>query len=232
MLKYDNREVLYSIHLFKTAGNSLHSILKKWFGRGFIHHKYDPKSQSVVKKKTNRRSLLGRQIPVCIHGHFPMHADKGIQDIYPDFKQCITFLREPVELQISAYFFNKKLFDSGQLYYHGEIMKEFPYGELDSFIENTPSYLLADIPWKLDHSNFVDIINENFVHIGLADYFDQSISVLSKKLSKRFPSKIPIKNRTDREYSASQRSKNIFREKNKLEYEIYEYVKSINNLQP
>ena len=230
MLVYNDNQALYSIHLFKTAGNSFHIILKDWFGRGCLHHKYNPRYKSVARLKTEKRNFMGKKIPVCIHGHFPVHSNFGLRDIYPEFQQCITFLREPLDLQISAFCFSRKLFEQGKLFHNGAKVEQFPYKDLDTFLETQPSCMLIDLPWSLTEENYQEIIHSNFVHIGLTDYFKKSIEILADKLNKEPPSQYPVKNATIRRYQASKQSMEIFIEKHKLEYEIYDYIKSINDI--
>ena len=85
MQTYSSKQPLYSIHLFKTAGLTLQHILHKWFKRGFIHQEYKPSDMSVQTHDLTRRDFFFKQVPVCVHGHFPRSVGMGIEEIYPNF---------------------------------------------------------------------------------------------------------------------------------------------------
>lgn len=228
MKKYNSRKPLYSIHNFKTAGSSFSYILYEWFGKGFIHHKYIPKEKGIDIAKPERSNAIGIPIPVCVHGHFPNNVDLGLSKIYPDFTQCIIFLRNPLELQISAYHFALKLFENDELYHERKKVNEFPYNDLNHFLENKSS-LLNDMPWQLTQENYKERFEEYFVYVGITEYFKQSVYQLSDILKKPKPREIPKENVTYRRFQASPSSIKKFEENNALEYEIYDYILSQNN---
>lgn len=103
------QEVVISVHIPKTGGTSFRRILEDTY-RDAILEDYDwltrPKafSGSTLDASDDeiRDALKGIR---CIHGHFAAQKYKRLQEIDGIRPIFITWLRDPVERAISAYYF-------------------------------------------------------------------------------------------------------------------------------
>ena len=101
MKNYNRNETLISIHIPKTGGTSLRKILRKWFGEKLFLHYFNEKDCSMPVKYEFASGI-------CIHGHFNSRRGFGINDYYPQATQFITFLRDPFDILISRFFYEKE----------------------------------------------------------------------------------------------------------------------------
>ncbi|MDO5641765.1 MAG: sulfotransferase family 2 domain-containing protein [Paracoccus sp. (in: a-proteobacteria)] len=104
------QDIVISVHIPKTGGTSFREILGDTFGQA-VFEDYDWLERPAVLSGTTlddadegdiRAALKGVR---CIHGHFPAAKYdrlRRIDGIRPIF---ITWLRDPVERAISAYYF-------------------------------------------------------------------------------------------------------------------------------
>ncbi|MEP2770525.1 MAG: hypothetical protein ABJH05_00145 [Fulvivirga sp.] len=224
MKNYDPKNILISQHIPKCGGSSFDNILRKWFGLGFFTHYYNHKRQKPAKR-IPFVNWFSNFKPVCVHGHFDKEKDgKGIFDYYPETTQIITFLRDPLEVQLSMYFYMRKLISEGSLYWQGEQIKEMKYGgDIDAWVEQRPLYMLRFLPEGINSSNYKEILQKYFVHIGIVEEFQQSVDVLAKKLGKQSV-EVPLENTTKRDLNPSNASVKVFEENHKLEYNIYNFA--------
>ena len=102
MREYESREPLIFIHIPRCAGTSINSLLKKWFKENYFRHGF--KKQSPWYRINPYELRPG----VCISGHFSSPRDRGVHQLYPEVNQFITFLRDPIEIVLSNYFFWKR----------------------------------------------------------------------------------------------------------------------------
>lgn len=94
---YNSKEPLISLHIPKTGGTSLRTILLRWFPNGqFLEH-YP--NNGLLPLRHDCRG------PVCIHGHFNSTRGFGVAEYYPHASQFITFLRDPFNRICSLCFF-------------------------------------------------------------------------------------------------------------------------------
>lgn len=224
MKHYNPKQILISQHIPKCGGSSFDNILRKWFGYGFFTHYYNHKRQKPAKRIPFVR-LIKNIKPVCVHGHFDKEKDgKGIFEYYPETTQMITFLRDPLEVQLSMYFYMRKLIKEGALFWQGKQITEMKYGgDIDAWVEQRPLYILRFLPEGINSTNYKEILQKYFVHIGIVEEFQQSVKVLAKKLGKPCI-EVPLENVTNRDLKPSNTSVKVFEEKHKLEYNIYNFA--------
>lgn len=231
MLEYDSKSSLISLHIPKSGGTSFDNVLKEWFGLGFHRHYYNHiKEQPPHKVRLG--TALQKIVPLCIHGHFDAEIDKGdVFQYYPDAKQFISIYRNPLELQLSYYFYQQKLIKEGASFWAGKKMEtgSFLGKDIDEHLEEKSAYnwLGRFIPWDLTLENYKQVIDKNFIHIGITEDLQQSVTIFAEKLNKK-PIHISIENTAFRTERPSESSIKKFKEKHALEYAFYEYVCLLN----
>lgn len=221
MKKYNPSVPLAFIHIPKTAGTSVLNIFKSWFEEKLIHN------YVIEKSNTHPNIDLQNDNNICFAGHFNRNRNRGIEQLYPDIDQYVTFLRDPFEAHLSNYFYVKKLEKEGKAFWNGKI---HPIVEqklsLSDYLEKYKySCYLHFLPKDISKSNFIEILNKKYIFIGLAEDINKSIEILAKKLNKQFipPPSLNISKRE--EIENIDKYKKIFIKNNCLEYLIYNYVK-------
>lgn len=225
-MEYDRKKALISIHVPKCGGTSFNVGLKQWFGDRCFFHYFDERNKIMPKKVNLRSRYTGLpKRDLCIHGHFTRDRGYGIEDYYPKSKQFITFLRDPVEVQISLFFFLNKQEKAGSNFKDG---KEFKAPkDIDEFLETTRPYFKDYLPEGIDKGDLKTNVEKQFVHIGVVENYQRSIDLLADKLGKpRFT--IDHRNKSDRFLTPSNSSIEIFKSKSKFEYSIYNLALEMN----
>ncbi len=174
--------------------------------------------------------LRRRKKRECVHGHFDPNRDGGdLFQFYPQASQFITFLRDPLEMQLSLFFYLKKMVESGNMYWGGKKVTRMEYdGDIDRWVEERGCYMLGFMPMKFNLENYKQLIDTHFVHIGVTENMQRSIDLLAKKLSFR-TIKVSFENATPRHTYPSDSSIKKFKARHELEYQIYNYAVALNN---
>lgn len=219
MIKYNKNKPLIFIHIPKCAGTSVDSVLKKWFRKNFLRHGF------IKQNKWYRSTPYDLRPGICISGHFSRRRNGGVQFLYPEVDQFITFLREPFEAQLSQYFFWKKkrrktLIDQGIL----KEGSEEDFKNVNDFMDKrNKSFLLNFTPCEVTIDNFKEVFNKYYVYIGVVEDIQTSMDVLANKL--HFPpQKIGRFNPSERNEKVPDELKEEFIKNNQLEYHIYNYI--------
>ena len=136
MKSYDPEVPLYSIHIPKCGGTSFRKALEGWFGERFFIHYFQAADAPPERIEVRPGS--------CVHGHFNRKKGFGLLDYYPDARQVITVLRDPLETAVSNYFFWKDKARARQLRL-GLIAEgsDHDYRDIDDFFRKRP---LSHIP--------------------------------------------------------------------------------------
>lgn len=100
--RYNDSLPVISFHVPKTAGKSLEKILASWFAKEYLRHVFDRR----LNRMPIRHQLLPRS---CIHGHFVPGMEMGIEQYYPEARQWITFIRDPITIVTSLYYYQMKV---------------------------------------------------------------------------------------------------------------------------
>lgn len=217
MKKYNPVKALISLHIPKCGGQSVRRVLKTWFGENLYFHYFK-----------NYRELPPRhelRPAVCIHGHFNKTKGFGTEDYYPGIDQFITFLRDPLEIVISNYFFWKrkareKQIRTGFL----EEGDEHDYRDIEDFFNKRPlSHIPNFLPGYLTRHNFREVFAEKFVYIGVVEEMKTSLKKLAKKLGFKLEEEVWI-NKSQRDEEVSGKTREKFIENNTFVYEIYDYA--------
>ncbi len=176
MIPYDSSKTLISIHIPKCGGQSLTQVLKHWYGDNFFKH-YQPTGGPPPKK-------LPLRPEVCIHGHFQSTAGLGVKDYYPEAEQFITFLRDPLDIHISNYFFWKNKARPKQIK-HGLLKEGDPhdYRDIHDFFRMRPkSHIYKYMPCPVSKDNCRRIFKKKYVCIGFVEDMQKSIDRLADRL--------------------------------------------------
>jgi len=218
MIKYNPVKPLISLHIPKCGGQSLRRVLKTWFSEHLYFHYY--KDYSVLPPKYELKPGM------CIHGHFNHTRGFGVDDYYPKADQFITFLRDPLEIVISNYFFWKKKAREKQI--RTGFLKEGDandYRDIEDFFAKRPeSHIPNFLPGYLTKQNYKDIFEEKFVYIGVVEDMPTSLKKLGRKLGFKLTEAVWV-NKSERDEDVSQATKERFISANAFAYDIYHYAK-------
>lgn len=228
------KKTLVFIHIPKTAGSTFSNVLAKQY-----KNSYQISGLSPLESLENFRSLSleGKKKYDCVKGHLSLDILSHIHN-----PVTITFLREPVELFLSLFYYLKR--SKGNKYY--DLWKDL---SLEGFIDLAPEmgrdnvqtrYLTAATTW---HTTEIgkSIQNLNSGHLLKAktqldeiDYvlfvedFDKSLLLLKKNLHWK-NLYYNIQNKTSKRPQRSSIDKNIMDkiiELNKYDLELYQYAKN------
>ena len=217
MKKYDPQKPLISIHIPKCAGGSLRRLLKKWFGRD-LHKHYFQQYNALPPKHDLKPGI-------CIHGHFNRTKGFGIRDYYPEVDQFITFLRNPVEIVVSNYFFWKRKGRDNQI--KRRTLKEgddHDYKDISDFFKKRPkSHILDYMPYEMTMDNYRDVLEESFVYVGIVEDLHTSVNILANKLG-FMQIEVERVNVSNRNEEVPEDMKERFVNNNHLAYAIYNYA--------
>lgn len=228
MREYDSKRVLISLHIPKCGGNSIELILRSWFRLGYFRHYYNHNSNTLPRRIPYLKKIQ-KILPICVHGHFDHEEEgTGVDLYYPDSIQYITILRDPLEMHLSLFFYMRKLYNEGALFWEGrKVNKEGYNWDIDDWVENRPFFMFRFMPFVFTEDNYKVVVDKHFVHIGVVSNYQKSINILAEKLKKKA---IPlnIKNVTERDQMPSEISITKFKKKHTLEYLLYNYACTLN----
>ncbi|WOD06180.1 sulfotransferase family 2 domain-containing protein [Marinomonas sp. GJ51-6] len=217
MLNYDLSKPLIFIHVPKTAGQSVKHIVKAWFDGNFFPHYYNEQEGGLPPKRDLEAISLDQN--VCIYGHFNRLRGFGVEDYYPEVKQFITILRNPLEMAISSYFYIRSKAKSWK------DQSRVPQGDLEEYLLNTPLNMLNHFPKVVTEDNYKEVLETYFIYIGTTERLLDSLQKIAAKLSMPTLLDLPHVNSTQRdEYKISPEVIEQFEHKNKLEYLVYQYA--------
>ncbi len=216
---YSPNSPLISLHIPKCAGQSFRKVLEQWFRERFFIHYYQQH-----KSLPPRHPL---KPGICIHGHFNRTKGLGVMDYYPEIEQFITILRDPLEAAVSNYFFWKANARASQLK-NGIITQggEHDYRNIDDFFRKRPRSNMIDfMPREMARENYIEIIETQFIWIGLVDNLQTHVEALALLLEVS-PAPVERVNISTHDEELSEALRWNFYKNNPLEFEIYRYVKN------
>ncbi|MEI4196712.1 hypothetical protein [Roseovarius sp. E0-M6] len=212
MMSYSPEKMLISVHVPKCAGTSFGNWLAGAFGdRLHLHYPNSGPPEPVTTANVH-----------CVHGHFFHHQwDISAACYYPQAKQFITVLRDPVQMMISSYFYQCKMGDA-------------PFATLDRYIEHVLTwprlFPYIGLPLTYDARLDRDQVEAKFVWLGCVERLPQSLDNLAVALNLTSVGSMPRKNGAPRLGVMSDLTpwQSSFREKFRWEYELYDLAESMN----
>lgn len=203
-------------HIPKTAGTAFRAALGQWF--------------NLLNDYITIEELQG-QVPVhapiditalspehCLCGHYEIDKNSLFTRYpaileFPSHFSVFTILRDPLQLQISMFYFAKKTKIFGNIDL-----------ELDDFIMLQKNYIAQRFQCSL--ANYKKVL-DRYCFIGLQEDLQGSLDVLSNLLGKQ-RLRLEIVNASGRADNANNLARTTvdkFMEHNYLDYKIYEYGK-------
>lgn len=222
LLAYDPTAPLIFVHIPKAGGVSCRAVFDAWFGPNLYPHYFRPKGDGLPPQRDFSR-LVREGTPSVIYGHFNKHRDFGVEQYYPEASQFMTILRDPLEMHISRFFYAGRVEKKGRKIFDAPDNKS-----LEDFVKTGHLNMLEHFPRQVTMSNYRDIIEEYFLHIGFLDRLDESLNHMAKILNKpSVDTKIPHLNASARTHSVSAEIEQVFREKHELEYSVYTHARNL-----
>lgn len=172
------QEIVVSVHIPKTGGTSFRRILEDCYGSA-IFEDYDWLKRPKVLSGTSldasddqiRAALKGVR---CIHGHFPAQKYARLREIEGIRPIFITWLRDPVERAVSAYYFlrsnpsDQPVADMPPWEHSAKTMSAEEFLTQTKYGANRQAAQLRNMPL------------EGFDFIGCTEAYDASIEVFTK----------------------------------------------------
>jgi hypothetical protein len=218
---YDNKKPLISIHLPKCGGTSFRTILDKWFGDEVYYHYYNERESKLPEKISTSEYK-------CIHGHFNSKRGFGVNSYYPQVDQFVMFVRNPLDIMVSTYFYNKS--KKSLIYRDGELLsKSQEYENINDYLRNNNSYFLNHLPAEINETNYKEVLNSQFIYVGVIENYQQSINNLASILQKPTHYVMQI-NRSTYDEEIDRLVRDDFFKRHKLEMLIYDYLVEQNNV--
>ncbi len=218
MIEYNPQEPMISLHIPKCGGQSLRRTLTGWFGPRFKIHYYQ--QYNAMPPKHDLEPGL------CIHGHFNREKNMGADQYYPEIKQFITVVRDPLEIALSYYFFWKRK-DRNRRLSLGLLQEgdEHDYRNIDDFFVKMPkSHLTLFLPVAISPANYKDVLDRYFIWIGLTEELQECIDMFASRLN--LPKAvIDHINDSPRDEELTPSLKKKFISENQFEFEIIDYIR-------
>jgi hypothetical protein len=179
------RPFYFFIHIPKTAGTTLRSIVDLQMGHKNVLTYYNQPNRSLLDNLDALVSTNSHYQALIGHFQFGVHQNIGRE------AQYFTFLRDPVDLTISAYYERLKTGRSEFEKPDGSIMSIIEHIDANLFgYTNLQTRIVAGIDGKeVLTEEDLDLAKENiekyYKFVGISEMFDQSILLLSKILGWR-----------------------------------------------
>jgi hypothetical protein len=214
---YISKDKIYIFHhLVKCGGTSVKEVIANWFS---VQNDYLENSDSLnnfLRYKLNLSNLVSGS---CVIGHFQndkIHLKNRYPEIFENNQdyRIFTFIRDPLQIRFSMYYYNKKLFENSNINLY-DSMKYFP----DNFLASL---------FPCDESNYKEILGRYFF-IGIVEDMQESFDKLANILDRK-KLKLPYANRSEKDSQIKELPNDfisVFKENNRLDYLIYEYCLNI-----
>lgn len=228
MRRFEPDQPLVFIHVPKTAGISVRDVFSGWFGARLILHYYN-EAAGRPPQRDPRFDRHSRAAPVCVYGHFNRNRAFGVTDTYPEATQFVTLLRDPFEMACSSYFFVRKV-SAGW-----KDRSRVPQGDLATHLEEEPPNMLNHFPCVVTEANYREVIETQFVEIGVTERLAESLARIAAALGHDFdPARLGRLNVTDRDTAGLDLGalRARYRNRHPLEFAVYDHVRWLFDRRP
>nr|WP_272506048.1 sulfotransferase family 2 domain-containing protein [Salinibacter ruber] len=223
------------IHIPKTAGTTFHTILRKQYGqssiaavRAFTPDELEAQMQSL--------GVADRADPdvEAVSGHMIFGAHRYLDGPL----QYLTFVREPVSRVISDYYYVRRTPDHD--FYDPVVTENYSLADyvvsgITIYTNNVQTRMISGIGRDVDFgdctSDMLDRalhnLDEHFAGIGLTERFDESVTLMQRKLGWSLPM-YKTRNRTKKRPGRAEipdATRTLIREHNALDLKLYQYAK-------
>ena len=181
----------FFLHIPKTAGTTWRSIIDLQLGSENVITYYNQSNSSLidnlwalVASKPNNLGLIG-------HYNFGVHNNLNRVPLTNREYKYYTFLRNPIDITVSAYYERLKRYPNEFKKQNGTTMTILEHIESHQhFYDNIQTRMIAGTPGsrKINQQELIlakENINNNFDFVGILEKFDESILLLSKILKWR-----------------------------------------------
>jgi hypothetical protein len=213
--RHDNRLKKYPVfifhHLIKCGGTSLFFILDKWFKKIDDNILEEDLNSYVVKKYDT--NLFHND--VCLRAHF-QRAGIYLHERYPELLgrpdefKAFTFIRNPLSLKISKFYFLRSL----------KAINE--NSKLEDSLMSGKNFIASQFP--CDETNYKEIL-DRYYFIGIVERLQESFDLLADMIGKT-RQEIPRLNTSEKDDQMKFITPEFiaeFKRKNELDYKIYDY---------
>ncbi|WP_296175486.1 sulfotransferase family 2 domain-containing protein [uncultured Brevundimonas sp.] len=212
---YDPDKLLVSVHIPKTAGTSLTTALRTWFGdRLRLHYRNVERPISAADDTPG----------ACVHGHFHPSEGAGVRDYFPHADQFITVMRDPFQRMISLWRFLNAMQQNGNTI---PVLEHTPTFDLwfawqRERAESDPvTRVLAQLPDRVTPSTIQSVFDHGFVAVGVSERFEETLRVFAHTLGRPRVDQIHV-NRTRFDDNIDYKSyRSVHEQVFSLEYEAY-----------
>ena len=129
-------------------------------------------------------------------------------------------------MMLSHYFYAKQLTVKGTNFRNGQ-PHPINLDDVNQYIELCDCPIVNYLPAGIDTDNLIDILDQQFIFIGLAEDLNHSCARLAAVLDKPVMN-VPLVNVSTRDEVISRDAKRRFRERNELAFALYEYAWMLN----
>jgi len=216
MRAYDPRRPLIFIHVPKAAGTSVRAVFRQWFGAALHEHYFD-EQQHRRPPVLDLDAIAAVGAPVAVYGHFNRLRGFGVEHDYPRVEQFVTILRDPYESAISHFHYLRRAGADWQ------DQSRIPQGSLRQYLLQTPPNILNHFPRVLTRENYREMIERDFVEVGVMEHLGESMRRIAAALGRRFDAAaLPHVNATPRPGPVDEDLRALYRERHPLEHAVYD----------
>jgi hypothetical protein len=219
------------IHIPKTSGSTIRSILSRQYGIEKILY-FEPDASTWKQKKASPVEFLKTEIAKGIQlitGHYPF----GIHALLKAPCRYFSMLRDPIERSLSEYYYAFS-------YEHHRFREEITSGTLsvDEFLTmprcsppNAQAAMLAG-PWRSFDGELgaaIENIGTSFVVVGTAERFDESILMIAKAFGWAPPLFVntnvtKLDDKTYARRAATSKARDKYQQYFATDYELYNFA--------
>lgn len=228
-----NNELIFFLHIQKTAGMTLQELLRRNLGRSSIRMLMDfitgDTGEGLDIEQGLRRLTSKDRL-------FMGHYGYGVHNLFQGPYSYVTFLRDPVRRLVSLYYHSK--LNTGSFYHkfaRNRSIEDFllhcPLNELDNgmtrqIVGDEKKLFMSRVPYGSCNAGLLEKARTNlekdFIFVGIQERFMESVFLLSKTLGLRNPYFLSFNRgrgpKTKHDKDLGQK----VRKKNSLDYALYE----------